>query len=248
MAKTVRQNVTGQDSAATATVQCTLSATLAGCVLIAVLIEDGSSGENWTAVSDNINGTTGWQQVSNAAAKGSGSCSTDIWVHLNPGAGVTTVTATRDASSLNPKVIFVKEISGFITPAVDVGSNTVSGTGGTAPNDYTAPAGVASTSDSVIVSGIVSPGTAMTAAPKVGNEFTSDPTSGNDITNSVASATLITTVSGSHTCVFTGNDPAQSFNASTVVLKETGSSAPPNIIPVVVAPLERPFNMMPGRR
>lgn len=119
MAYTHTRTTNAVSTANAATVAVTITATAAGCTLGVSTFT--SANHTTTGVSDNINGSTGWTQATSAAGSQGAARTEDIWYHLNPGAGVTTVTVTFSVSDTNGKEAIVHEFAG--TGTFDTGNH-----------------------------------------------------------------------------------------------------------------------------
>lgn len=117
MAITFTRDANAVSTANAATVAVTITSSAAGCFLVVNTFT--SNNHTTTGVSDNINGSTGWTQGTGCASVQGASRTGDLWYHLNPGAGVTTVTVTFSTSDATSKGAEVQEFQGTVT--FDVG-------------------------------------------------------------------------------------------------------------------------------
>jgi hypothetical protein len=113
MAITHTRTTNNVSTASAATVAVTITASAAGCLLVVSTFT--GSNHTTTGVSDNINGSTGWTQATSAAGSQGASRTEDIWYHLNPGSGVTTVTVTFSVSDTTGKEAIVHEFAAVST-------------------------------------------------------------------------------------------------------------------------------------
>lgn len=113
MALTHTQTHNNSSSASAATVDVTMSSTASGCFLVVSCFTGAN--HTVTGVSDNINGSSGWTQAPSAAGVQGATRTEDIWYHLNPGAGVTTITVTFSVSDTTNKEAIAHEFAGTVT-------------------------------------------------------------------------------------------------------------------------------------
>lgn len=160
MASVVQSSANNNGAGAT-TVVVTLSATGAGRFLSLMAGCRGAPSRSILSVSDNINGTTGWV-IKNPS--GTTPDNPDFLAnakpafayHLNPGAGVTTVTVTLDASGVAG--VFVSEINpGTATPSYL--GHIIGANGNAAVTNWTSNALAISAGQAICVHGISSAGT-----------------------------------------------------------------------------------------
>lgn len=209
----------GTDSAANATTaQLTgITATLSGSLIVVGAANVG--GRTVTGVTDNI-GNAYTQATGAAGAATAGTLGTDIWYRLSATSGVTSVTVTfSGAAGTFNKDVWVDEVTGFTTAALDV-ANALNEGSGSATTDT--GAAVTTTAAAGFVAAVIATGSGILTNPKAGNEFSAG---GDVVANTLnAMCALISASAATHTPAWTDFDTAPSICGSTAAFKDTGGS------------------------
>jgi hypothetical protein len=190
-----------------ATQTTTITASASGCFLVVCCFSAGN--HTVTGVTDNL-GNTYTHATGSAANQGAARVS-DIWYHMNPGAGVTSVTVTWSVSDATVKEAIVLELQGAATFDTASSLNNIASAA-----TQTGAAVTPTTTSSAVVTCLRTAGTVT--GLHAGSSFT---TPANGLTsNTNAAAYEITTATSAQSAQWDLSVAAAGCSSS-VVFKET---------------------------
>lgn len=223
------------------TVAVTITANAAGNLLI---VSQANSPGNLTltGVTDNASGgSNSYSSFPGSTVQPDATRVAEVWYCLQAAhAGATTITATFNGTPTANTTVFVQEVSGFITPAIDGNGVTSSSVGAvTLAGGTITITNLPARSDFLL--GICYGEFVINQNPTTGNEFT-----GLDVSvpgaQSQAVCALITSGTGPHNASWTQTG-SNNLLTSTVAFKETTP-----VIPVSQVKVQQPFLLSPQQR